>query len=53
MYPPELLISDKECISLLDVETTGLDKRNDQIIELAVKVVTVEISSEKIVSSRG
>ena len=52
---PELLISDKECISLafLDVETTGLDKRNDQIIELAVKVVTVEISSGKIVSIDG
>ena len=52
---PELLISDKECISLafLDVETTGLDKRNDQIIELAVKVVIVEICSGKIVSIEG
>ena len=52
---PELLISDKECISLafLDVETTGLDKRNDQIIELAVKVVNVEKTSGKIVSIEG
>ena len=52
---PELLMSDEECISLafLDVETTGLDKRNDQIIELAVKVVTVEINSGKIVSIDG
>ena len=49
---PEMLITDKECISLafLDVETTGLDKRNDQIIELAVKVVNVEKTSGKIVS---
>ena len=49
---PEMLITDKECISLafLDVETTGLDKRNDQIIELAVKVVNVEKISGKIVS---
>ena len=49
---PEMLITDKKCISLafLDVETTGLDKRNDQIIELAVKVVNVEKTSGKIVS---
>ena len=49
---PEMLITDKKCISLafLDVETTGLDKRNDQIIELAVKVVNVEKISGKIVS---
>ena len=52
---PEMLITDKECISLafLDVETTGLDKRNDQIIELAVKVVNVEKTSGKIVSIEG
>jgi len=52
---PEMLITDKECISLafLDVETTGLDKRNDQIIELAIKVVNVEKTSGKIVSIEG
>ena len=41
---PELLITDQECISIafLDTETTGVDRANDKIIELALKVATFE-----------
>ena len=41
---PELLITDQECtmIAFLDTETTGVDRMNDQIIELAIKVVEFE-----------
>ena len=35
--------SSKICI--LDLETTGLDKANDKIIELAVKLVSVDIKT--------
>ena len=49
---PELLITDQECISIafLDTETTGVNKTSDKIIELALKVVTFEKASGKIVS---
>ena len=49
---PELLITDQECISIafLDTETTGVNRANDKIIELALKVVTFEKSSGIIVS---
>ena len=49
---PELLITDQECISIgfLDTETTGVNRVNDKIIELALKVVTFEKSSGMIVS---
>ena len=49
---PELLITDQECISIafLDTETTGVNRANDEIIELALKVVKFEKASGKIVS---
>jgi len=49
---PELLISDKDCMSIafLDTETTGLDRVNDVIIELAIKVISFEIKTGIIVS---
>jgi len=49
---PELLITDQECISIgfLDTETTGVNRVNDKIIELALKVVTFEKSSGMIIS---
>ena len=49
---PELLITDQECtmIAFLDTETTGVDRMNDQIIELAIKVVEFESTSGKILS---
>ena len=49
---PELLITDQECISIafLDTETTGVNRANDKIIELALKVATFEKSSGMIVS---
>ena len=49
---PELLISVEDVITIgfLDTETTGLDKSNDQIIELALKVVKFEKKSGKIIS---
>ena len=49
---PELLITDQESISiaLLDTETTGVNRVNDKIIELALKVVIFEKSSGMIIS---
>ena len=49
---PELLITDQECIrvAFLDTETTGVDRMNDKIIELAIKVVNFERSSGRIVT---
>ena len=49
---PELLITDLECISIafLDTETTGVNRANDKIIELALKVVKFEKSTGKIIS---
>ena len=49
---PELLISVEDVITIgfLDTETTGLDKSNDQVIELALKVVKFEENSGKIIS---
>ena len=52
--PPsaELIISNEKSILVcfLDTETTGVNKLNDQIIELAFKVVEFEESSGKIIS---
>ena len=44
---PELLISDQGNIKVafVDTETTGIDRKNDHIIEIAVKVLCFEISS--------
>ena len=52
---PELLITDQPCLNIafLDVETTGLDKKNNEIIELAIKTIKVEKLSAKIVSIEG
>ena len=49
---PGLLITDQECISIvfLDTETTGVNRANDKIIELALKIATFEKSSGMIVS---
>ena len=49
---PELLLSVEDCVTIgfLDTETTGLDKQNDEIIELALKVVKFEEGTGKIVS---
>ena len=49
---PELLFTDQECISIvfLDTETTGVNRANDKIIELALKIATFEKSSGMIVS---
>ena len=52
--PPssELLITDQDCIKIafLDTETTGIDRANDQIIEIAIKMVAFETTSGKILS---
>jgi len=49
---PELIISNEKSILVcfLDTETTGVNKLNDQIIELAFKVVEFEENSGKIIS---
>ena len=52
---PELLISDQSSIrvAFVDTETTGIDRINDHIIEIAVKVICFETSSGKILSVEG
>ena len=52
---PELLISDRSTIKVafVDTETTGIDRKNDHIIEIAVKVLCFETSSGKILSVEG
>ena len=52
---PELLITDQECINIafLDTETTGFDRANDLVIEIAIKVVRFETKSGKILSIDG
>ena len=52
---PELLISDRSSIKVafVDTETTGIDRKNDHIIEIAVKVLCFETSSGKILSVEG
>ena len=49
---PELLITDQDSISIafLDTETTGTDRANDKIIEIAVKLVKFEALTGKILS---
>jgi len=49
---PELLITDQDCmnIAFLDTETTGIDRANDKIIEIAVKLVKFEAPTGKILS---
>ena len=50
---PELLMAAGGSITIgfLDTETTGLDKLNDEVIELALKIVKFEEGSGKIVST--
>ena len=52
---PELLISDRSSIKVafVDTETTGIDRKNDHIIEIAVKVLCFETLSGKILSVEG
>lgn len=52
---PELLISDRSSIKVafVDTETTGIDRENDHIIEIAIKVLCFETSSGKILSVEG
>ena len=52
---PELLITDQDCmnIAFLDTETTGIDRANDKLIEMAVKMVRFERASGKILSIEG
>ena len=49
---PELLISDQGCVvvTFLDTETTGIDRDNDKIIEIAIKTVSFDKTTFKIVS---
>ena len=49
---PELLITDRDSISIafLDTETTGTDRANDKIIEIAIKLVKFEAPTGKILS---
>ncbi len=52
---PELLITDQESISIafVDTETTGIDRANDHIIEIAIKLVKFEAISGKILNING
>ncbi len=45
----------QDCINIafLDTETTGIDRNNDQLIEIAIKLVKFESSSGKIISIEG
>ncbi len=49
---PELLISDQSSIrvAFVDTETTGIDRINDHILEIAIKVICFTTSSGKILS---
>ena len=49
---PELLITDQDTVSIafLDTETTGIDRANDKIIEIAVKLVKFEAPTGKIIA---
>ena len=49
---PELLITDQKSIAIafVDTETTGIDKTNDHIIEIAIKLVKFEAISGKILN---
>ena len=49
---PELLITDQDTVSVafLDTETTGIDRANDKIIEIAVKLVKFEGPTGKILA---
>ena len=49
---PELLITDQDTVSVafLDTETTGIDRANDKIIEIAVKLVKFEAPTGKILA---
>ena len=48
---PELLISNGESLNItfLDTETTGTNRLNDEIIEIAIKEIEFEKASGKIV----
>ena len=52
---PELLITDQESIviAFVDTETTGIDRANDHIIEIAMKLVKFEVISGKILNIKG
>ena len=49
---PELLITDQDTVSVafLDTETTGIDRANDKIIEIALKLVKFEAPTGKILA---
>ena len=52
---PELLITDQKSIAIafVDTETTGIDRTNDNIIEIAIKLVKFEAISGKILNIKG
>ena len=52
---PELLITDQKSIAIafVDTETTGIDRTNDHIIEIAIKLVKFEAISGKILNIKG
>ena len=49
---PEILITDQECIhiAIVDTETTGIDKLNDKIIEIAIKSIDMDKTTGEILS---
>ncbi|MFL2982951.1 MAG: 3'-5' exonuclease [Candidatus Neomarinimicrobiota bacterium] len=52
---PELLITDQKNITIafVDTETTGIDRANDQIIEIAIKLLKFEEISGKLLTIEG
>ena len=52
---PELLITDQKSIAIafVDTETTWIDRTNDHIIEIAIKLVKFEAISGKILNIKG